>query len=222
MVKEMESLYKNETWVLVKLLSGRNPIGSKWVFKKNMNAAGQVKKFKGHLVAKGYSQVKGVDFSEIFSPVEKITSIRVLMSLAATFDLEIEHMDVKTTFLHGDMEEEVYMKQLEGFVVKGKQELVCKIKRYLYGLNKSPRMWYQNLDTYILSLGFVISKDYHLIYSKEEGGNFIYVDLYVDDMFLIGNIMDAIKEVKKKLSSKFNMKDIDETKFILGIKEKRD
>jgi hypothetical protein len=90
MVEEMESLHKNETWDLVKLPSGRNPIGRKWVFKKKMNATGQVKKFKARLVAKGYSQVEGVDFSEIFSPVAKLTSIRVLMSLAATFDLEIE------------------------------------------------------------------------------------------------------------------------------------
>jgi hypothetical protein len=91
---------------------------------------------------KGYSQVEGVDFGEIFSPVAKLNSIRVLMSLAATFDLEIEKMDVKTTFLHGDLEEEIYMNQPEGFVVKGKQELVCKLKISLYGLKQSPRMCY--------------------------------------------------------------------------------
>jgi hypothetical protein len=90
MIEEMESLYKNETWDLVKLPSARNPIGSKWVFKKKMNAAGQDEKFKARLVEKGYSQAEGVDFSEIFSPVSKLTSIRVLMSLDATFDLEIE------------------------------------------------------------------------------------------------------------------------------------
>jgi hypothetical protein len=87
-----------------------NSLGSKWVFKKKLNVAGQVEKFKARLVAKGYSQVEGVNFGEIFSPDEKLTSIRVLMSLVATFDLEIEQMDVKTTFLHGDLEEEIYMK----------------------------------------------------------------------------------------------------------------
>jgi hypothetical protein len=105
MVKEMESLYKNETWDLVKLPSGRNIVGSKWVFKKKMNVAGQVEKFKYRLVAKGYSQVEGVNFGEIFSPIAKLTSIRLLMSLATTFELEIEQMDVKTMFLHGDLEE---------------------------------------------------------------------------------------------------------------------
>jgi len=137
------------------------------------------------------------------------------MSLAETFNLEIEHMDVKTTFLHGGLEEEIYMKQPKGFVVKGKTELVCKLKRSLYGLNKSPRMWYQKFDTYILSFGFVRSKVDHSIYSKEEGGCFIYVALYVDDMLLIRNNMDAIKESKKQLSSKLFMKDLGASNFIL-------
>jgi hypothetical protein len=89
-----------------------------------MNTTGQVKKFKARLITKGYSQVEGVNFDKIFSPVTKLTSIRVLMSLAATFDLEIEQMDVKTFFLHGDLEEEIYMKQPEGFVIKGNKYLV--------------------------------------------------------------------------------------------------
>jgi hypothetical protein len=99
---------------------------------------------------------------------------------------------------------------------------VKKLKRSLYGLKKSPRMWYQKFDTYILSFGFVRSKVDHCIYSKEEGGCFIYVTLYVDDMLLIGNNMNAIKEVKKQLFSMFDMKDLDAAKFILGMEIKRD
>jgi hypothetical protein len=110
MVEDMESSYKNETWDLVMLPSGRKHVSRKWVFKKKMNVVVPIEKFKYRLVAKGYSQVKGVNFSDIFSPIEKITSIRALMSLAASFDLEIEQMDLKTTFLHGDLEEEIYMK----------------------------------------------------------------------------------------------------------------
>jgi hypothetical protein len=177
-VEEMESLYNNETWDLVELPSGRNPIGSKWVFKKKINVVGQVKKFKDRLVAKGYSQVKRVDFTEIFSSIAKLTSIRVLMSLVVEFDMEIEKMDVKKMFLHGDPKEEIYMKKDEGFVVKGKKELVCKLRRSLYGLKKSPRIWHQNFDTYILSLGFLRSKVDHCIYPKKEGQCFIYVSLY--------------------------------------------
>jgi hypothetical protein len=100
-------------------------------------------------VAKGYSQVSGIDFGDIFSPVAKVTSIRLLLSVATAFDFEVEQMDVKTTFLHGDLEEEIYMKQPEGFAVKGKKELVCKLKKSLYGLKQSPRMWYQKFDTFI-------------------------------------------------------------------------
>jgi hypothetical protein len=129
----------------VELPTGRNPIGSKCVFKKKLNAEGKVEKYKARLVAKGYSQVEGIDFGEIFSLVAKLTSIRLLLSVAAAFDFEIEQMDVKTTFLHGDLEEEIFMKQPEGYVVKGKKELVCKLKKSLYGLKQSPRMWYQNL-----------------------------------------------------------------------------
>jgi hypothetical protein len=150
MVKEMESLHKNETWNLFKLPSGRNLVGIKWVFKKKMNATGQVEKFEAQLVAKGYSQVEGVNFGKISSPIEKLTSIRVLMSLDAAFDLEIKQMFFKTTFLPGDLEEKIYMKQPEGFVVKDKKDLVYKQKLLLYGLKKSPRMWYQRFDTYIM------------------------------------------------------------------------
>jgi hypothetical protein len=111
MVEEMDALDKNEAWDLVELPTGRKAIGNKWVFKKKLNAEGKVEKYKAWLVAKGYSQVEGIDFGEIFSLVSKLTSIRFLLSVVVAFDFEVEQMDVKTTFLHGDLEEEIYMKQ---------------------------------------------------------------------------------------------------------------
>jgi hypothetical protein len=131
-------------------------------------------------------------------------------------------MDVKTTFLHGDLEEEIYMKPPEGFVVKGNKDRVYKLNKSLYGLKKSPRMWYQKFDTYIIGLGFVRSRVDHCVYSRKVGYHFIYVVLYVDDMLLVGNNMDVIKEVKSHLSSKFDMKDIDAGNFIPGMEIKRD
>ena len=119
------------------------------------NEVGKAKKYKARLVEKGYAQVEGIDFGVIFSPISKLTSIRFPLSLAALFDLEVEKMDVKKTFLHGDLDEGTYMKQLEGFTIKGKKELVYKLKKTLYGLKYSPRMWYQKFDTYIQGLGFV-------------------------------------------------------------------
>jgi hypothetical protein len=106
--------------------------------------------------------------------------------------------------------------------VKGKKELVCKLKKSLYGLKQSPRMWYQKFDTYILGLAFVRSRVDHCVYSKKVGNHFIYVVLYVDDMLLVGNNMDVIKEVKSQLSSKFDMKDLGAANFILGMEIKRD
>ena len=131
--------------------------------------------------------MQGIDFGDIFSFFAKVTSIRLLLSVAAAFDFEIEQMDVKTTFLHRDLEEEIYMKQPEGFMVKGKKELVCRLKKSLYGLKQSPRMWYQKFDTYIRGLGFTRSKEDHCVYFKLIGDHFIYLVLYVDDMLLIGN-----------------------------------
>ena len=114
MVEEMDALDKNEAWDIVELPTGRKFVGSKWFFKKKFNAQGKVEKYKAWLVEKGYSQVEGIDCGEIFSPVSKLTSLRFLLSIATAFDLEVEQMDVKTTFLHGDLEEEIYMKQPEG------------------------------------------------------------------------------------------------------------
>eukprot|EP00253_Pinus_taeda_P027915 PITA_27915 len=130
MIDEMASLHKNEACDLVELLTRRKPIGSKWVFKRNTNAEGKVEKYKAQLLAKGYSQVSRIDFGDIFSLVAKETSIRLLLSVATAFDFEIEQMDVKTTFLHRDLEEEIYMKQPEGFVVKGKKELDSKLVKF--------------------------------------------------------------------------------------------
>ena len=104
------------------------------MFKKKIGSDGGIEKYKARLVAKGYSQVEGVDYGEIFSLVAKMTSIRFLLSIVVAYDLEVEKMDVKTTFLHGDLEEDIYMTQLEHYVVKCKIKLVCKLKKYFYGL----------------------------------------------------------------------------------------
>ena len=131
-------------------------------------------------------------------------------------------MDVKIEFLHEDLEEEIYMKQPEGFVVKGKKELVCKLKKSLYGLKQSPRMWYQKFDTFIQGLGFTRRKADHCVYFKLIGDRVIYLVLYVDDMLLVGNDKEIIQYLKTQLSSKFDMKDLGAENYILGMEIKRD
>eukprot|EP00253_Pinus_taeda_P036357 PITA_36357 len=138
MVDEMASLHKNEAWDLVELPAERKTIGSKWVFKKKTNIEGKVEKYKARLVAKGYSQMPRIDFGDICSPVAKITSIRFILSVVVAFDIEVEQMDVKTTFLHEDLEEEIYMKQPEGFAVKGKKELFPKTQEEEEDMSRVP------------------------------------------------------------------------------------
>eukprot|EP00253_Pinus_taeda_P010775 PITA_10775 len=219
---EMASLHKNDAWDLVELMAGRKSISRKWVFKKKTNAEGKVEKYKARLVAKGYSHVPGIDFGDIFSLAAKVTSIRLLLYVVVAFDFEVEQMDVKTTFLHRDLEEEIYMKQPKGFEVKDKKERVCKLKKSMYGLKQSPRMWYQKFDTFIQRLGFTRSKADHCVYFKLIGDHAIYLVLYVDDMLLVGNDKDIIQDLKAHLSSKLNMKDLGAANYILGMEIKRD
>ena len=140
MQEEFESLFQNGTRLLVDKPKGCKVVGCKWVFKKKLGIPGvEPERFKARLVAKGYTQREGVDFNEIFSPAVKHTSIGVLLALVSLWNLEIEQMDVKTTFLHGELEEEIFMQQPEGFIVKGKENQVCLLKRLLYRLKQSPR-----------------------------------------------------------------------------------
>jgi Reverse transcriptase (RNA-dependent DNA polymerase) len=139
MKDEMKSLQENDTYELVQLPKGRKALRNKWVFKLKRDGNGELMKYKARLVVKGFGQKQGIDFEEIFSPVVKMTSIRAVLGLVAGLDLKLEQLDVKTAFLHGDLEEEIYMVQAEGFEVKGKDNMVCKLKKSLYGLKQAPR-----------------------------------------------------------------------------------
>jgi hypothetical protein len=131
---EMDSILSNETWELVDRPYGCKPVGCKWVFKKKLRLDGTIDKYKARLVAKGYTQKEGEDFFDTYSPVARLTIIRVLLSLAASHGLLIHQMDVKIAFLNGELEEEIYMTQPDGFVVKGQEDKVCKLMKSLYGL----------------------------------------------------------------------------------------
>jgi hypothetical protein len=139
MQEEMDSLHKNHTYELVKLPNGKKTLKNKWVYRIKQEEHTPHPRYKARLAMKGFNQRKGVDYDEIFSPVVRMTSIRAILGLAASLNLEIEKMDVKTTFLHGDLEEEIYMEQSKGFLVKGKEDYVCKLRKSLYGLKQAPR-----------------------------------------------------------------------------------
>jgi hypothetical protein len=206
MKEEKDSLENNQTWDLVQLPTGKRALQNKWVYKLKEEDGGE-KRYKARLVVMGFAQKKGIDFDEIFSPVVKITSIRTILSLVAVEDLHLEQLDVKTTFLHGDLEEEIYMQQPYGYEVKGKENLVCRLNKSLYGLKQAPRQWYLKFDRFMTEQGYNRCHSDHCVYFKNiENGSFIILLLYVDDMLVVGTNMQDINVLKKKLSNSFAMK----------------
>ena len=163
----MDSLEKNKTWDLVELPNSRKVVGCKWVYKLKKGADDIVPKYKARLVAKGFSQKAGIDFHEIFSPVVKLVSIRILLALVALYDLELEQLDVKTTFLHGDLVEEIFMEQTKGFLQNHNKRFVCKLRKSLYGLRQSPTQWYKKFDSFMASQNFTRSEYNHCVYFKK-------------------------------------------------------
>lgn len=220
---EMESLEKNGTWELVKLPSEKKPIRCKWIFKKKEGVTlTEEVRYKARLVAKGYSQIPGIDFTDVFSPVVKHSSIRTLLSIVAMRDYELEQMDVKTAFLHGELEEDIYMEQPEGFVVPGKENFACKLKKSLYGLKQSPRQWYKRFDSFMISQGFRRSDYDSCVYLKTTNSSPIYLLLYVDDMLIAAKDKADIAKLKAQLNSEFEMKDLGAAKKILGMEISKD
>ncbi|KAF3668075.1 hypothetical protein FXO37_09705 [Capsicum annuum] len=224
MNEEIESFHKNGTWSLVKPSSGSGIIGCKWVFKKKNGSPGvEDAGYKARLVAKSYSQVQGVDFNDIFSPIVKHSSIRVLLALVAMHDSELEQLDVKTTFLHGELEEQIHMHQPEGFKIEENEDHVCLLKKSLYGLKQSPRQWYKRFDSFMLGHGYSRSMyDSCVYFRKLNDGSFIYLLLYVDDMLIAAKDLTEIHNLKSQLKSEFEMKDLGAAKKILGMEIRRD
>ncbi|KAG8483366.1 hypothetical protein CXB51_022321 [Gossypium anomalum] len=224
MQEEMESLHKNRTWDLVKLPKDKKVIRCKWVSKKKEGTPGvKEPSYKARLVAKGYSQILGVDFTDVFSPVVKHSSIRALLSIVAMHDLELEQLNVKTAFLHGELEEDIYMQQPKGFIVSEKEDYVCLMKKSLYGLKQSPKQWYKRFDSFMTSHDFKrISFDSCVYFKKNSDGSFVYLLFYIDDMLIAAKDKGDIRKVKAQLSEEFEMKDLGPAKKILGMEILRD
>ena len=218
---EVESILQNHTWELVDLPPGNKLIGYKWIFKRKFKTDGSIDKYKARLVAKGYRQKEGLDYFDTYSPVSRITSIRMLIAIASLYSMEIHQMDVKTAFLNGELDEEIYMEQPEGFVVEGKETKVCKLVKSLYGLKQAPKQWHEKFDHTMLSHGFKINECDKCVYIKQNTNSCVLVCLYVDDMLIMGNSKDVILSTKRLLNSMFDMKDLGLADVILRIQIKR-
>jgi hypothetical protein len=217
MKDELASIHKNGTWELVNLPPDRKPVKCKWVYKLKQDSNGNVVRYKARLVAKGFSQTEGIDYQETFAPVVKYTTIRTMLALAAEKDWELHQMDVNSAFLYGDLDEEIYMDQPEGFK-DGDQ--VCHLRKSLYGLKQASRVWYGKLDSFLRSLGFERSfADYSLYIDDQQS---LLIAVYVDDLVISAPDISRLEELKQQLKEKFDMKDLGELEFFLGIAVMRD
>jgi hypothetical protein len=220
--EEIDSIHAAGTWTLAPLPPDRKAIGCKFVWKRKYRADGTIERYKARLVAKGYSQQEGIDFDETFAPVVKFSAIRVLLALAAYYDLEIHQMDVKTAFLNGDLDVEIYMRQPDGFVVPGKEELVCRLHKSIYGLKQAGRAWYHKIHQTLLDLGFTALRADTCVYVQRLAAVVVITALYVDDLLLFSNSQERLEALKRDLSSRFKMTDLGEAHYVLGIQIERD
>jgi hypothetical protein len=215
---EMDSIISNVTWEITDLPAGCKPVGCKWIFRRKRRPDGTIEKYKARLVAKGFTQKKEEDYFDTYSSVARLPTIRVLLALAAAYKLLVHQMDVKTTFLNGELEEEIYMQQPEGFVVKGQESKVCRLIKSLYGLKQAPRQWHEKFNNTLTTVGFCVNEANKCVYYRFSGGKCVIMCLYVDDILIFGTDLEAIMETKVFLSKNFDMKDLGEADVILNIK----
>ncbi|KAG8475459.1 hypothetical protein CXB51_032225 [Gossypium anomalum] len=215
---EIAMIEKNKTWELVPRPTNRKVIGVKWVYRAKQNADGSLNKLKARLIVKGFSQKYGLDYMETFAPVARLDTIRLLIALAAQKQWKIHQLDVKSAFLNGFLEEEIYIDQPQGFVVSGKEQMVYKLKKALYGLKQAPRAWYTRIDSYLLSLGFERSISEPNLYVKEKQAETqLIVSLYVDDLLVTGGDRNMLADFKAKMKDTFEMSDLGQMIYFLGM-----
>ncbi|KAM1223589.1 hypothetical protein ACFX2G_043549 [Malus domestica] len=218
MEEELTMIEKNRTWELVDRPSDKHVIGVKWVFKTKLNLDGSVQKNKARLVAKGYVQKPGIDYNETFAPVARLDTIRTLIALAAQRSWKLYQLDVKSAFLNGQLQEEVYVEQPEGFVINGKEDKVYRLYKALYGLKQAPRAWYGEIDSYFTQCGFIKSLSEATLYTKTKGDkDILIVSIYVDDIVYTGNNQEMLDEFKEDMKDKYEMTDLGVLHHFLGM-----
>ena len=220
MHNEIQALQANSTWTLTALPPGKKPIGCRWVYKVKLKSDGTIERYKARLVAKGYNQIEGLDYTETFAPVAKLVTVRVLLSVAAIQGWHLHQLDVNNAFLHGDLDEAVYMALPPGFGRKGETR-VCKLNKSLYGLKQASRQWYLKLSSALKAAGFQQSKADYSLFVRSHKGSFTAILVYVDDVILAGNNLQYIEETKQFLAKQFKLKDLGQLKYFLGIEVAR-
>ncbi|KAK1614549.1 hypothetical protein QYE76_020066 [Lolium multiflorum] len=219
---EYQALMKNGTWTLVPPRSGVDIIDCKWVFKVKTHADGSIERYKARLVAKGFKQRYGLDYEDTFSPVVKPTTIRVLLSLAVTRGWSLRQLDVQNAFLHGVLEEEVYMRQPPGFSDPDRPDHLCRLVKALYGLKQAPRAWHARLGAALRAHGFIPSTADTSLFLLQRPEVTMYVLVYVDDIILVSSSVTAADRLVSSLSVAFAVKDLGKLHYFLGLEVTHD
>ena len=213
MNSEIKSLQDNDTWSLVDKPDEAEVIPCKWVYRVKNNADGSVNKFKARLVVRGFSQIKGLNYEETFSPVARRDTIRSLLSVAASKRMYLKQFDVSTAFLYGELEETIYIDQPEGF--SDNTDKVCKLKKSLYGLKQAPRCWNQRINKFLFNLGFIVSAADPCLFIRERNGKIILA-LYADDGLIASTDEQELVDFINQLKNEFKIT-VNDARYFLGI-----
>eukprot|EP01018_Ginkgo_biloba_P012572 Gb_02021 [translate_table: standard] len=217
MEAEFDALVRNDTWTLMEFPLDKDVIGTKWIYKTKYKSDGSIDRHKARLVAKGYAQQEGIDYTETFAPITKMDITRIVLVLAAQYGWIIYQMDVKSTFLNGYVNEEIYVEQPQGFEITGKENKVYKLKKALYGLNQAPRAWHSRIDTYFQQKGFMKSSFDPNLYIKVIGSDILIISLYVDDLIYTRNNHHMLHDFKMDMCKEFEISDLAQLHYFLGI-----
>ena len=218
---ELQAMALNHTWTIVPLPPRKKPIGYRWIYKIKHNSDGTIARYKACLVAQGFTQQAGVDYTETFSLVAKLTLVRILLAVTAAKKWHLVQLDVNNAFLNGDLVEEVYIQLPLGLhskhVSSKGEQLVCRLNRSIYSLKQASRQWFTKFSTALLYHGFTQSKNDYSLFYQGSGSTMVVLLVYVDDIILAGADLDAISHVKTLLYSLFKLKDLGSLKYFLGL-----
>ena len=221
MQDELNQFERNEVWSLVPRPKDINVIGTKWVFRNKTDESGKIVRNKARLVAQGYTQVEGVDFDETFAPVARLESIRLLLSIACVKKFKLFQMDVKSAFLNGYLQEEVYVEQPKGFVDPHSPNHVFKLKKALYGLKQAPRAWYDRLTQYLIDNHYRRGGIDRTLFIKHHDHDIFVAQIYVDDIVFGSTNKTKVDEFVSVMSSEFEMSMVGELNYFLGMQVKQ-
>lgn len=216
-IDKFNSIVANHTFSLVLPSPHQNPVSCRRIFTIKYNPDGSVCRYKARLVARGYTQLPGIDYTETFSPVIKSTIIRLVLNIAVSPSWPIKQLDVNNAFLQGTLTEEVYTIQPPGFVDDDLLNHVCRLHKALYGLKQAPRAWYKDLSNYLLQSGFVNSVADTSLFILRRGSSLLYMLIYVDDIIVTGNDTSLLQTFLDSLATRFSVKEPEDLNYFLGI-----